>query len=104
MKQTCPINKTLHTYICIFIDEAQNHIYADEGPWATDACTTVCDDGSWSMNVSHVRNKSEQMLGLRGRSVVRPSGVVQMSYKLCFISLKKRKTWMLKISFNLPET
>ena len=76
------------TYISIFTNETQNHVYTDEGPWSTDACTAVCDDGSRSMNVPHVRNKCEQLLRLCGRSVVGPSRVVKMSHTLYFVGLR----------------
>lgn len=64
------------THISIFTDEAQNCVYTDEGPWTTNACAAVCDYGPRLMDVPHVGDEREQLLGLSGRSVVRPPRVV----------------------------
>lgn len=80
---------TLSTYISVFTDEAQDRVYADEGSRATNSSTAMGDNGPRSVDVPHVRDKCEQVLGLCGRSVVWPPRVVQMSYKLGFISLRK---------------
>lgn len=79
---------TLPTHISVFTDEAQDRVYADEGPRATDSSTAVGDNGPRSMDVSHVGDKCQQVLWLCGCSVVGPPRVVQMSNKLCFIGLR----------------
>lgn len=76
------------THIGVFTDEAQDRVYADEGPRATDASAAVGDDRPRSMDVPHVGDKGQQVLWLRGRPVVRPTRVVQMSNKLCFAGLR----------------
>lgn len=80
---------TQPTYIRVFTDEAQDCVYTNESPRATDSGAAVGDNGPRSMDVPHVGDKGEQMLGLRGRSMVWPPRVVQMSYKLCFIGLRR---------------
>lgn len=79
----------LPTYVSIFTDEAQDRVYADEGSRATDSSTAMGDNGPRSVDVPHVGDKREQVLRLRGCSVVWPPRVVQMSYKLGFTSLRK---------------
>lgn len=80
---------TQPTYISIFTDEAQDRVYTNEGPRATNSGAAVGDNGPRLMDVPHVGDKSKQMLGLRGRSMVWPPRVVQMSYKLCFTGLRR---------------
>ena len=70
------------TYISVFTDETQNHVYANERSWTANACTAVCDDGSWLMDVPHVGDEGQQLLRLRRRPVIGPTGVVQMSDEL----------------------
>lgn len=79
---------TLPTHICIFTDEAQDRVYTDEGPRATDSSTAVGDNRPRSMDVPHVGDEGQQVLWLRGCSVVWPPRVVQMSNKLSCIGLR----------------
>lgn len=79
----------LTTHIRVFTDEAEDCVYTDEGPRATNSSAAVGDNGSRSMDVPHVGDKCEQVLGLCGCSVVWPPRVVQMSYKLCFTGLRR---------------
>lgn len=37
--------KLLCSYICIFTNEPENHIYADQRSRSTNPCTAVSDDG-----------------------------------------------------------
>lgn len=83
------ISIILSTYISVFTDEAQDRVYADEGSRATDSSTAMGDNGPRSVDVPHVGDKCEQVLGLCGCSMVWPPRVVQMSYKLGFTSLRK---------------
>lgn len=48
------------------------------GSWASDASAAVRDDWAWSMDVSHVRDESEQVVGPRRCVVVRPGSEIQM--------------------------
>lgn len=80
---------TLPTYIGVFTDEAQDRVYADEGSRATDSGTAVSDNGPRLVDVPHVGDKREQVLGLCGCPVVGPPRVVQMSYKLRFTGLRR---------------
>lgn len=66
----------LPTHISVFTNEAQDRVYADEGPRATDSSTAVSNNRPRSMDVPHVGDKSQQVLRLRGGSVVWPPGVV----------------------------
>ena len=77
-----------HTYISIFTDEAENHVYADESSGSANPCTAVRDDGSWLVDVPHVGYERQQLLRLRGRTVVWPTGVVQVGDALNFFSLE----------------
>lgn len=87
--------KTQHvrwsTYISVFTDEPQNHVYTDEGSRSADARAAVRDYWPRAVHVPHVGNEREQLLGLRWRPVVRPSRVVEVSYSLDFIGLREEE-------------
>ena len=77
-------------YVGVLADEPQHHVDADQGPRAADARAAVRDDGARLVDVPHVGDEGEQVGGLRGRAVVGPARVVQVSDPLDLVGLGRK--------------